>query len=181
MSDRYEIRFAGSGGQGIILAAVITGEAAVLYGNLNAVQTQSYGPEARGGKSKSEVVISRREIDYPKASRPNLQVILNQNACEEFVYDTAPGGKVILDDTYVKVKPQVDAEIHFLPIVKVAREKIGRELVTNMVALGATAHVLEKEGLLKPEHLKEAVMARVPRGTEEMNGLAFDEGYNLLN
>jgi 2-oxoglutarate ferredoxin oxidoreductase subunit gamma len=181
MSERYEIRFAGSGGQGIILAAVITGEAAVLYADLNAVQTQSYGPEARGGKSKSEVVISRGEIDYPKTSKPNLQVILNQNACDEFVHDTAPGGTVILDDTYVTEKPDMDAQIHALPIVKTAREKVGRELVTNMVALGATAHVLEKEGLLQPEHLKKAILARVPRGTEEMNELAFDEGYALMS
>ncbi len=181
MSDRYEIRFAGSGGQGIILAAVITGEAAVIYGNLNAVQTQSYGPEARGGKSKSEVVISRGEIDYPKTSKPNLQVILNQNACDEFVGDTVPGGTLILDDTFVTEKPDVDAEIHLLPIVRTAREKVGRELVTNMVALGATSHVLEKEGLLQPEHLKKAILARVPRGTEEMNELAFDEGYALMS
>lgn len=181
MSERYEIRFAGSGGQGIILAAVITGEAAVIYADMNAVQTQSYGPEARGGKSKSEVVISRDEIDYPKASMPHLQVILNQNACDEFVHDTAAGGTVILDETYVTKRPEVDATIHLLPIVKTAREKVGRELVTNMVALGATARVLEKEGLVQPEHLKKAILARVPKGTEEMNELAFNEGYGLMN
>ena len=72
MRDRYEIRFAGSGGQGVILAAVVVGEAAAIFEGLNSVQTQSYGPEARGGKSKSEVVISRGSIDYPKATTPDL-------------------------------------------------------------------------------------------------------------
>ena len=77
MSERFEIRVAGSGGQGVILAAVILGEAAALHTEgLNSVQSQAYGPEARGGASKSEVVYDRSEIDYPKAAHPNLQVIL---------------------------------------------------------------------------------------------------------
>jgi 2-oxoglutarate ferredoxin oxidoreductase subunit gamma len=180
MSDRYEIRFAGSGGQGVILAAVVVGEAAAIFEGLNAVQSQAYGPEARGGKSKSEVVISRDEIDYPKATAPNLQVILNQTSCDEFVADTAKGGVVIVDDTYVHSVSGAGVEVYMLPIVKTAREKIGRELVTNMVALGVTARVLESEGMMKPESLKKAILQRVPKGTEEMNERAFNEGYELM-
>ena len=180
MSERYEIRFAGSGGQGVILAAVVVGEAAAIYEGLNAVQSQAYGPEARGGKSKSEVVISRGEIDYPKATNPDLQIILNQTSCDEFVPDTQKGGIVIADDTYVHTLPNSDAEVHMLPIVKTAREKIGRELVTNMVALGVTARVLEVKKLMKPESIKKAILARVPKGTEEMNEKAFNEGYELM-
>jgi 2-oxoglutarate ferredoxin oxidoreductase subunit gamma len=181
MSGRYEIRIAGSGGQGVILAAVIIGQAAALKEEgMNAVQTQAYGPEARGGASKSEVVIARGEIDYPKAAGPNLQVILTQKACDEYARDTAPGGTVILDDFFVSEDPKLDAEIHRLPIVKTAREVIGREIVTNMVALGTVARVLELENLVRPDSIRNTILENVPRGTEELNSKAFDEGYKLM-
>ncbi|MBL3572151.1 MAG: 2-oxoacid:acceptor oxidoreductase family protein [Synergistaceae bacterium] len=181
MSERYEIRFAGSGGQGVILASVIVGEAAALFEEgFDSVQSQSYGPEARGGSCKAEVVISRGEIDYPKAVTPDLQVILTQKAADEYALNTKAGGTVIFDDFFVTEVPELDAEIHHLPIVRTAREKLGRELVTNMVALGAAAKVLEKKGLLKPESIKNAVLSRVPKGTEELNAKAFDEGYAMV-
>ncbi|MDR1137081.1 MAG: 2-oxoacid:acceptor oxidoreductase family protein [Synergistaceae bacterium] len=181
MSGRYEIRIAGSGGQGVILAAVIIGQAAALKEEgMNAVQTQAYGPEARGGASKSEVVIARGEIDYPKAASPNLQVILTQKACDEYSHDTAAGGTVILDDFFVSEDPKVDAEIYRLPIVKTAREVIGREIVTNMVALGTVARVLELKNLVKPESIRNTILENVPSGTEELNSKAFDEGYMLM-
>ena len=89
MSDRYEIRFAGSGGQGVILASVIVGEAAALFDEgWDSVQSQSYGPEARGGSCKADVVLSKGEIDYPKAVKPNLQVILTQKACDDYIGHT---------------------------------------------------------------------------------------------
>lgn len=181
MAGRYEIRFAGSGGQGVILATVITGEAASLNEEgLYVVQTQSYGPEARGGKSKSEVIISTEPIDYPKAIKPNLQVILTQAAAEEYAGDTIPGGRIIFDDFYVTSFPQVDANVYCLPIVRTAREKLGKEFVTNMVALGAVARVLELEKIAKPESLKKAVLAKVPPATKELNSQAFDEGYTMF-
>ncbi|MDR3076423.1 MAG: 2-oxoacid:acceptor oxidoreductase family protein [Synergistaceae bacterium] len=181
MSDRYEIRIAGSGGQGVILAAVIIGQAAALKEHeLNSVQTQAYGPEARGGASKSEVVLARGEIDYPKAANPNLQVILTQKACEEYSHDTVSGGIVIIDDLFVKEAPKLDAEMYSLPIVKTARDVIGREIVTNMVALGAAARVLELKELVKPSSIRETILDNVPHGTEELNGKAFDEGYKLM-
>jgi 2-oxoglutarate ferredoxin oxidoreductase subunit gamma len=181
MSDRYEIRIAGSGGQGVILAAVIIGQAAALKEEgLNSVQTQAYGPEARGGASKSEVVIARGEIDYPKAANPNLQVILTQKACEEYARDTAKGGIVIFDDFFVRDEPKLDAETYSLPIVKTARDTLGREIVTNMVALGAAARVLEVKELVKPDSIRQTILDSVPKGTEELNGKAFDEGYKLM-
>jgi 2-oxoglutarate ferredoxin oxidoreductase subunit gamma len=181
MSERYEIRVAGSGGQGVILAAVIIGQAAALMEeNLNSVQTQAYGPEARGGASKSEVIIARGEIDYPKATTPNLQIILTQKASDEYAGDTAKGGTIILDDLFVQNAPDVDAEIYRLPIVKTARDVIGREIVTNMVALGTVARVLEVEGHMKPESIRDTILANVPKGTEELNSRAFDEGYKLM-
>ena len=166
MSERFEIRFAGSGGQGVILAAVVTGEAAALYENVFAVQSQAYGPEARGGASKSEVVISHGQIDYPKATQPDLQVILTQKACEEYAHDTKRGGTIILDDFYVSEAPSIEAEIFMLPISRTAKEKLGKEMVTNMVALGATARILELANV-------------VPKGTEKLNEQAFEEGYAM--
>ncbi|MDR3332622.1 MAG: 2-oxoacid:acceptor oxidoreductase family protein [Synergistaceae bacterium] len=181
MSERYEIRVAGSGGQGVILAAVIIGQAAALMEeNLNSVQTQAYGPEARGGASKSEVVIARGEIDYPKAASPNLQVILTEKACDEYSGDVTPGGTLILDDFFPSEDLGVDAEIFRLPIVKTARDTIGREIVTNMVALGTAARVLELQGLMKPDSIRKTIIASVPKGTEELNCKAFDEGYRLM-
>ncbi|PIE54633.1 MAG: 2-oxoglutarate ferredoxin oxidoreductase subunit gamma [Dethiosulfovibrio peptidovorans] len=181
MNDRFEIRFAGSGGQGVILASVVVGEAASLYADdLYAVQTQSYGPEARGGSSKAEVVISGEPIDYPMPVQPDLQVILTTQACEKYATNTKPGGRLIVDDFYVQDIPQVDANIYHLPIVRTARDVIGRELVTNMVSLGMVARVMELEKVLDPAAVRKAVLARVPKGTEEMNGKAFDEGYRIL-
>ncbi|MDR1917101.1 MAG: 2-oxoacid:acceptor oxidoreductase family protein [Synergistaceae bacterium] len=181
MSDRYEIRVAGSGGQGVILAAVIIGQsAALMEEGLNAVQTQAYGPEARGGASKSEVVIARGEIDYPKAANPNLQVILTQKACDEYAHDAIEGGIIILDDFFVHEDPKVNATIYRLPIVKTARETLGREIVTNMVALGTVARVLELYGMMKPESIRNTILQNVPKGTEELNSRAFDEGYKLM-
>jgi 2-oxoglutarate ferredoxin oxidoreductase subunit gamma len=87
---------------------------------------------------------------------------------------------VVVDDTYVSSVSESEAEVFMLPIVKTAREKIGRELVTNMVALGVTARVLEKKGLMKADSVKKAILARVPKGTEEMNEKAFNEGYSLM-
>jgi 2-oxoglutarate ferredoxin oxidoreductase subunit gamma len=181
VGDRYEIRVAGSGGQGVILAAVIMGQAAALMEEgFNAVQTQAYGPEARGGASKSEVVIASGEIDYPKAATPNLQVILTQKASDEYAGDTAKGGTIILDDFFVQNTPNVEAEIYRLPIVKTAREVLGREIVTNMVALGTAARILEIDVHIKPESIRDTILASVPKGTEELNSRAFDEGYKLM-
>ncbi len=181
MSDRFEIRVAGSGGQGVILAAVILGEAAALNTEgLNAVQSQAYGPEARGGASKSEVVYDRSDIDYPKAAHPNLQIILTQKACDSYIHDTAKGAIVILDDFFVTEPPKLDAEIYMLPIVRTAREKLGREIVVNMVALGTAAKALETKGLIEAAAVKKAILARVPKGTEELNEKAFEAGYAMM-
>ncbi len=92
MSKRYEIRFSGAGGQGLILAGVIMAEAASIYEGIQAVQSQSYGPEARGGASKSEVIISDGPIDYPKATIVDALLALTQEACDKYSHDLKEGG-----------------------------------------------------------------------------------------
>src|SRR4030042_4909584 len=99
MPYRYEIRLGGSGGQGIILMGIILAEAIGIYEGKSVAQTQSYGPEARGGSSKSEVVISDEEIDYPKAMKPDLLLAMNQKSCDDFYPDLKPDGMLIVDST----------------------------------------------------------------------------------
>ena len=197
-AERYEIRIAGSGGQGVILATELIGQAITLYEQgLYVVQSQAYGPEARGGKSKAEVVISREPIDYPKVMAPNLQVILTQAAADEFAPDTSPGGRIVYDDFFVSDPPgvmtscevgsmegmqgRIDARIYTLPIVRTARDKLGREIVTNMVGLGCIGRVLELEKLASPDSLRKAIMDHFPvQKIADLNVQAFNEGYELF-
>ena len=195
MEGRFEIRIAGSGGQGVIVATELIGQAAALYEkDLYVVQSQAYGPEARGGKSKAEVVISKEPIDYPKVIAPRLQVILTQPAADECAPDTLPGGRIIYDDFFVTDVPGFSGEIgveqrehitnanaYYLPIVKTARDKLGKEIVTNMVALGTAGRVLELENIMSPDSLRKAISHHfTDKKIADLNIQAFDEGYALF-
>ncbi|MBW1818908.1 MAG: 2-oxoacid:acceptor oxidoreductase family protein [Deltaproteobacteria bacterium] len=169
--DRYEIRFGGSGGQGIILAAIVMAEAAGIYEGKHVCQTQSYGPEARGGASKAEVVISNEVIDYPKALRPNLFLSMSQASCDAYGADLTPDGLAVVDETLVRHRPH--ARVAAIPFTRIAREKCGTEVVANMVALGAVGHLCR---LVKPKSLEKALLARAPKGTEEVNLKALRAG-----
>ncbi|MDH3328713.1 MAG: 2-oxoacid:acceptor oxidoreductase family protein [Desulfobulbaceae bacterium] len=168
---RFEIRFSGSGGQGLITAAVIFAEAAGVYNGKYVCQTQSYGPEARGGKSKAEVVISDQPIDYPKALQLDLLLAMNQAACDAYFYDLKPNGLLVVDATLVEQHPT--SRIIAVPFTEIARDQIGREMVANMVALGTIG---ELSGLVSIDNLNKALLARVPRGTEEVNSRALHIG-----
>ena len=191
MAERFEIRMAGSGGQGVILATELIGQAITYHEDgLYVVQSQAYGPEARGGKSKAEVVISREPIDYPKVIAPSLQIILTQAAADEFAYDTLPGGRIVYDDFFVTDIPgvdmggaiegheHIDAKIYSLPIIRTARDKLGREIVTNMVALGCVGRVLELEKIASPDSFRKVIAAHFPvKKIADLNIAAFDAGY----
>jgi 2-oxoglutarate ferredoxin oxidoreductase subunit gamma len=161
----------GSGGQGIIVAGIILAEAAGIYEGKEVCQTQAYGPEARGGASKSEVVISDGEIDYPKAIKPDLVLAMNQKACDSYCHDLKPGGLIIVDASLVKDLPATRAIA--LPFTQIARQELGKEMVANIVALGALAGI---SGVVAVESLEKAVLARVPAGTEELNRRALAAG-----
>jgi 2-oxoglutarate ferredoxin oxidoreductase subunit gamma len=175
---RYEVRLSGSGGQGLVLAGVILGEAAALFEGRNAVQTQSYGPEARGGSSKSEVIISDGEIDYPKAVAPDFLLALTQEACDKYTHDLKAGGVLVVDTRMVRSVPEGAFTVHRLPIIDTAKEKAGKAMVANIVALGAIARLLG--GIVSLDSVEKAVMARVPKGTEELNRKALQLGYELV-
>jgi len=172
--DRYEMRLSGSGGQGLILAGKILAEAAAIYDGRNAVQTQSYGPEARGGASKAEVVISDGEIDYPKALQLDLLLSLTQESCTKYSGDLKKGGILIIDSGMVKELPKGEFKVYSLPITGIATEKVGKAVVTNIVALGILTRIAD---VISEESVKKAILARVPKGTEELNMKAFDEGF----
>ncbi len=169
--ERYEIRLSGSGGQGLITAAVVFAEAVGVYDGKYVCQTQSYGPEARGGKSKAEVVISSSPIDYPKALELDLLLAMNQAACDAYFYDIKPNGLLVVDSGLVEQHPT--SRIIAIPFTQIAKEEIGRELVANMVALGAIGLL---SGRIDLGNLERALLARVPKGTEEMNSKALQCG-----
>lgn len=170
---RVEFRLSGSGGQGLLLAGITLAEAAIHAGK-NAVQTQSYGPEARGGSSKAEVVISDEEIDYPKATDPDFLLALTNDAYKTYGPMMAKG--LIITDTSVTLDPAIKARTVALPILASAAEKVGKKVVANMVALGVLGGL---SGVAPKEILKKAVVVRVPKGTDELNVKALEVGLEL--
>ena len=169
--ERYEIRLSGSGGQGIIMAAIILAEAAGVYDEKYVCQSQSYGPEARGGTSKAEVIISNQTIDYPKAIKPDLLLTMNQEACNTYFPDLKSDGLLVVDSTLAHQIPT--NRVAAIPFTRIARKEIGKEMVANMVALGAVG-VLSQ--IISLKNLEQALMARVPKGTEEINRKALHAG-----
>ncbi|MCG8538731.1 MAG: 2-oxoacid:acceptor oxidoreductase family protein [Clostridia bacterium] len=176
MAKQTEIRLTGSGGQGLILAGIILAESAILKGE-NAVQSQSYGPEARGGASKAEVIISKEEIDFPKVGKADIMLALTQVALDKYANTLKSEGLLVVDSS-INVPEDLNVKnIVSIPILNTASEVIGKTMVANIVALGA---IQELTDIVSKEYLEEAVLSRVPRGTEELNKRALQEGYNLV-
>ena len=176
MAFRYEVRLSGEGGQGLVLAGKILAEAAAIYDDLNATQSQSYGPEARGGASRSEVIISDDDIDYPKAMNIDLLLALTQESCDKYSSDLKENGILLVDEESVTHLPEGNFAVYKLPIIRTAREKVGRALVANIVALGIIAGLTN---IISIEALNAAIESRVPKGTEEMNLKAFQSGLDM--
>ncbi len=169
MAKRFEIRLSGSGGQGLILAGIILAEAAGIYDGKFVCQTQTYGPAARGGASKAEVVISDGEIDYPKAIRPDVLLAMNKKSLDTYLADLKPGGLLIVDSSIVKELPRAVC----IPFTQIARQHVGKEITANLVALAALVTIT---GVVSMKSLEAAVMARVPKGTEDLNKKALKAG-----
>ena len=173
MSTQKEIRLSGSGGQGLILAGVILAEAALIDGK-RAIQSQSYGPEARGGSSKAEVIISDNEIDFVKVQKCDMLLCLTQAAYDKYGKDFT---RLLIIDKDLNVKYPEPEKVVRIPILDTALEKLGKPMVANIVALGAVNGVLN---LVSKESLVSAVISRVPKGTEELNKRALESGYELV-
>ena len=174
MSERYEIRFSGSGGQGMILAGIIMAEAAGIYGDKNAAQSQSYGPESRGGASKAEVIISDQMIDYPKATSIDCMLALTQEACTKYHHDIKDGGTLLVDSSLVKEVPDGNFRVVSFPIIDTAREELGKVIVANIISLGM---ITELTGVVTHEQIEKAVLSRVPPAFLDLNKKALQIGF----
>jgi 2-oxoglutarate ferredoxin oxidoreductase subunit gamma len=173
--SRYELRFSGSGGQGLITAGIIMAKAASIYEGKQAVQSQSYGPEARGGSSKSEVIISDGPIDYPKATAVDALLAMTQEACDKYTHDLKDGGVLLVDSDLVKNLPAPGKfKVISFPIINTAKNDVGREIVANIVALGA---MVALTGQVSRENAEKAVLSSVPEAFIELNRKAFSIGY----
>ncbi len=174
--EKLRMVFSGSGGQGVITASIVLAESAVLYEGLNAVQSQSYGAAARGGATRTDVIISDATIDYPKVIQANLLVCLTQDAYNKFYEIIRPGGLLITDTRYVKTHKKVDAQQKEIPIYNTVMEKIGKPIVFNIAMLGTLIGITE---LVAPESIMKVLESRIPSDFLEMNRQALDLGLAL--
>ena len=170
---RKQLRLSGSGGQGVITAAIIFAEAAVAEGK-EAVQSQSYGPEARGGASKSEVIIDDKPNFHPHVNVPDLVLAMTQKAADKYYHDLNPDGLLVLDEQLVPNVPDFPHVVR-IPITKLAIEEVGKPLFANIVALGALVRLT---GLVSFDTIKQAVAHRVPPHTVEQNMKALQIGWD---
>jgi 2-oxoglutarate ferredoxin oxidoreductase subunit gamma len=171
---RLEIRIGGFGGQGVIRTGLILAMASCVYGDKNAIQTASYGPESRGGHCRSEVIISDGDIDFPRVEQPDVLVAMSQEAYLEYVEDLKENGILIVDpDLVPEQKENVSAKLYEVPATKIA-EKLGKKIVANVAMIGAVAAITN---LLSIEHLKQSIKQNVPKAYVELNLTAFDKGY----
>ncbi len=160
----------------MITAAIILAEAAVLCEGLTATQTQAYGPEARGGATRSDVIIADSQIHFPKVIQPNVLVCLTQTAYNKFYSIIRPGGLLLSDAKYVETEAKVDARQIQLPMYQAVMDEIGRPIVFNICMLGA---VVGLTGVVKAESVMQILGKRVPKDYLEMNRKALDLGLRL--
>lgn len=172
---RHEIRFSGFGGQGIILAAVILGRAAALYDGKHAVQTQVYGPEARGGASMSAVVIDDEPILYPEVNVPDIYVIMSPEGFERYGVKAPKEAVMLIDSDMVEGRPA--CTFHEIPATSEARTTLGKVIVANIVMLGA---LVAATGIVSEGAIEKAVLDSVPKGTEKLNLSALKKGMELV-
>lgn len=173
--NRQELRLAGSGGQGVILATVILAEAAVLSGKYTA-QSQSYGPEARGGSCKAETLISDSPIGFTKVQNPTFFMALTQKSIDHYGPGLDEDCLVLLDSSLNLPEGLKPTRVAILPILETARKTVGRLQTANIVSVGVINELLK---ITDDESMGKAVLMHIPKGTEELNMKALQEGRNL--
>ncbi len=174
--EKQRLVFTGSGGQGLITAAIILVEAAIIHESLEAVQTQSYGAAARGGATRSDVIISDETIDFPKVIQPNIMIALTQQAYEKYHHIIRPGGLLITDKRHVKLSQKVDAQQVELALYESIMDKIGRPVVFNIAVLGA---LIGMRALVSKESILNVLGERLPAEFLEMNRRALEIGFEI--
>ncbi len=176
--ERSRIILSGSGGQGVITAAVLLAEAAVLHEGLNAVQSQSYGAEARGSTVRSDIIISEGEIRFPRVTQPNILVCLTQEAYSAFSNLVRPGGLLLTDVYYVKQEKKVDARQVELDMFRRVKEEIGHPVVFNVCMLGA---LIGLTFIVRPESIIKLLESRIPSELLDFNVQALQLGLKLAD
>lgn len=171
---RDEIVIGGLGGQGIVLAGYIMGKAAALFDKKNATHTQDYGPEARGGACRTQVVISDSAISYPYIDNPSVLAVMSQGAYNTYSPTMRPDTRLLIDEDLVKPKKTKNLRLFAIPATRIAQE-LGRSAVANIVMLGFITGITN---VVSVDGMKKAVLESVPKGTEELNTKAFDRGYH---
>jgi len=176
--SHFEIRIAGMGGQGIIMAAVMIGRAASIFGGKNVTLTQSYGPESRGGACKAEVIVSDQRIDYPKVRQPSLLAIMSEEAYRNNISNSVSEAIVVIDPDMVQEdQSYTHAKIFRVPATRIA-EDLGKRIVANMVMVGAIVALTD---VLDVVSVEKAIAKYTPRGTEKLNLDAFRGGYDFAH
>lgn len=173
---RTEIRIAGTGGMGVVLAGVILGHAAAVYAKMEALQTQSYGSEARGTAAKSEVIISDEPIKYPKVRESDYFVVMSQKALDMYLSGARKGSVVLADPDLVDTSGVEGYEIVEVPAMRTADE-LGLRLVSNMVMLGA---LVQKSGVFSLDHLEKALADMISSKALQMDIDAIHAGAKLV-
>ena len=173
--ETSEVRLAGMGGQGVILAGMILGRAKAIIENKFATMTQDFGPEARGGAASCAVILSDEPILYPNVTNPDTLVAMSQEAFTKYIGVVKPGGMLIVEEELVKLTEEIDSSIKIfsIPATRLA-EEIGRKIVLNIVMYG---FIVSVTGLVSEETARKAVEASIPKGTEKLNLAAFEKGY----
>ncbi len=175
MGFRYNIRLSGAGGHGLIQAGRIIAEAAAIYDNKNAAESCSYGPEARGSASRAEIIISDEAIDYPRAEAVDFLITLTQQAFDKHIKDLRPNGIVVVD-SHIKTSDEInDRKVYSIPFLEIAEKECGKRAMANIVALGFFAEVNDVIG---KKSIQQAILARIPKNSEEIYIKAYDAGLN---
>lgn len=176
-TKKKEIRLSGSGGQGLITAGIILAKAAVLD-DILVTQTQSYGPESRGGASRADVIISKKKFYFPEATKCDILLTLTQKACDKYSQDLKGSGILIADTTFVKNITILNSKVYEVPFTKIAEEKLGSVLPTNIMSLG---FIVKLTKVVTQKSLKQAVKNSVKSQYVDMNMKAINIGFELAS
>ncbi len=174
MSQQHEIVIGGFGGQGIILAGYILGQAASIFDKKNATLTRDYGPEARGGACRAQVIISDSPISYPHIESPSALVIMSQEAYTRYAAGLRQGAPLLIDEDLVKPDKSISGKIFAIPATRIAQE-LGKTAIANMVMVGFLTAITN---VVPAEAMRKAILDSAPKGTEELNLKAFERGYS---
>ena len=173
MVNRHDIRLCGYGGQGIILAGYIVGQAASIFDGKNATFVQDYGPEARGGACRADVIVSDAPVLYPYIDTPSILVAMSQQAYDKYCPENPQDTLVIIDEDLVKPRETRGKRLLAVPPRLIA-EELGRVAVANVVMLG---FLTAATNIVSAEAMKKSILTSVPKNTEELNLKAFERGY----